>query len=1479
MTPSYARYLSLLAALLLLAVAPPVTAQIDYDSDDNRLIEIDSAAKLNAIRYDLDGNGMTTSSSDSVNYAANGDGFPSPSSTQCPTSCLGYELTADIDLSSYANWVPIGTDAARFATQLDGNGHTIANLTIGTAVSGSTADKAGLFGMMDTTGSILRVGVTGANVYGGAASSQELGILVGESRGTIRFSYVTGQVTSAASGRFHKTGGLVGHLREGGSISASYSTAAVNGPTVAANAQVTGGLVGQTGGTANTNTGTITAAYASGGVSATTTATNGYLGGLVGYNFRGNINQSYAYGNVSGTLTTTYSGGLVGRTESWGTETDSYYDSTTSGQSDTGKGVGHPTANLQGPLNYGSGIYASWDTNVDGVAGNDDPWDFGTASQYPVLKIDFNEDGTASAYEFGVQGRSAPPRTDYDQNDNRLIEIRTLAQLNAIRHDLDGNGDATHADYIDAFPNRDTTTATRMGCPAGMACQGYELMADLNFDENGDGTVDAADHGGAYHNGGAGWLPIGPTRLSQYAARFNGNGHTIAHLTFNRPGYPAGDRLGLFRGLSGNGRIEHIGLINANVSGNSAVGILVGRSTGVIHGVYTTGRANSVQRTGGIAGELDQTSARLSASYSTATVTASSGRGGVLVGEMLGRSRVLASYSAGNTGSGGAIGGLVGYMGSTGTNVHASYTISTGGGSGGLAGTIQNQGAASATVTDSYYDRERRSFTDSDKGEPKTTAELQEPTGYDGIYEDWNVDLDGVTGGDDPWDFRGPKDYPVLKVDFNRDGTATWEEFGIQWLPQVRGVRAIRTRNSEVSVSWMAATHATGYKVQWKSGDEAYDETQREAVVTDGTTHTLANLAADAVYTVRVIATRTDFDDGSPSDDVLEEHAQVSGVQVTPGEGTLVVSWNAVPLATGYKVQWKSGDEAYDETERQAVVTDGTTYTLANVISNTEYTVRVIATSARLADGAPSDDVSSESTQVSVTPGEGTLVVSWVAVSGATGYKVQWKSGDEDYSSARQVVITDGATTTYTIAGLLGDREYTVRIIPTRAAADDDPLEEMTGMPRVLNTEPVFTEAVDPQTYRKNKAVELTLPAAIDGNGTVTYSLTDLPDGLSFDAETRIISGTPTAVTEKAIYTVTATDEDGDTGEMSFFITVVGNVAPSFGDASVDAQSYMRKQAIESLTLPQASGGDGTLTYALAPDLPDGLTFDAETRMLSGTPLEAIAETTYTLTATDGDGDAATLMFTLSVMADPMPTFGDTTTTVAARGYQHQEIDPVTLPQASGGDGTLTYTLTPDLPEGLTFDAETRIVSGTPLEAMDETTYTLTATDGNGDTVTLMFTLEIPDLIPTFGDTTIAAQSYLVNQRIESLALPQATGGDGTLAYILLPFLPEGLSFDPDTRTISGTPTEATAEATYTFSAIDADGDVASLPFALAVSLPSPDIDGDGNVNFADFILFAGKYGSRIGQDRYDPRCDLNGDGQIDFADFLIFAADFGSTG
>ena len=88
--------------------------------------------------------------------------------------------------------------------------------------------------------------------------------------------------------------------------------------------------------------------------------------------------------------------------------------------------------------------------------------------------------------------------------------------------------------------------------------------------------------------------------------------------------------------------------------------------------------------------------------------------------------------------------------------------------------------------------------------------------------------------------------------------------------------------------------------------------------------------------------------------------------------------------------------------------------------------------------------------------------------------------------------------------------------------------------------------------------------------------------------------------------------------------------APSFGAAANPGpQTYMAGTAIDALTLPEATGGNGRLTYGLSPDVP-GLSFDTGMRQLAGTPSTAgIYDMTYTVTDTDGDTD--TLGFTITV--------------------------------------------------------------------------------------------------------------------------------------------------------------------------------------------------------------------------------------------------------
>ena len=56
----------------------------------------------------------------------------------------------------------------------------------------------------------------------------------------------------------------------------------------------------------------------------------------------------------------------------------------------------------------------------------------------------------------------------------------------------------------------------------------------------------------------------------------------------------------------------------------------------------------------------------------------------------------------------------------------------------------------------------------------------------------------------------------------------------------------------------------------------------------------------------------------------------------------------------------------------------------------------------------------------------------------------------------------------------------------------------------------------------------------------------------------------------------------------------------------------------------------------------------------------------------------------------------------------------------------------------------------------------------------------------------------------------------------------------------------------------------------------SADFNGDGSVDFSDFLAFAQQYGRSEGDEGYDARFDLNGNGSVDFQDFLAFAQQYG---
>ena len=163
------------------------------------------------------------------------------------------------------------------------------------------------------------------------------------------------------------------------------------------------------------------------------------------------------------------------------------------------------------------------------------------------------------------------------------------------------------------------------------------------------------------------------------------------------------------------------------------------------------------------------------------------------------------------------------------------------------------------------------------------------------------------------------------------------------------------------------------------------------------------------------------------------------------------------------------------------------------------------------------------------------------------------------------------------------------------------------------------------------------------------------------------------------------------------------DTVPTFA-VTVAVQTYTEGVPISPLTLPEASGGDGTLSYSLTPSVP-GLTFNAATRALSGTPTSRRyiqhdvtgrpMETPIRPLATLPRSPSRS-RFRNRYRLTPSDLRRHGSRPDLHRGRANQPAD-VTRGN-SGHDGTLSYSLTPSAP-GLTFNAATRALSGTPTTA------------------------------------------------------------------------------------------------------------------------------------------------------------------------------------
>ena len=151
------------------------------------------------------------------------------------------------------------------------------------------------------------------------------------------------------------------------------------------------------------------------------------------------------------------------------------------------------------------------------------------------------------------------------------------------------------------------------------------------------------------------------------------------------------------------------------------------------------------------------------------------------------------------------------------------------------------------------------------------------------------------------------------------------------------------------------------------------------------------------------------------------------------------------------------------------------------------------------------------------------------------------------------------------------------------------------------------------------------------------------------------------------------------------------------------------------------------------------------------------------------------------------------------------------LPLISGGQPTL-FTVAPSLPSGISLDSVTGIISGIPDTVISQD-FTITASNAEGS-IQAILRLVINDIPPTTLSYPHNPVSYLLNTPIPP-NIPINSGGS-VVSYALAQSLPMGLTLDPLSGTISGTPTTLTTQENYFIVGTNSGGSVyASLSLTI----------------------------------------------------------------
>lgn len=396
--------------------------------------------------------------------------------------------------------------------------------------------------------------------------------------------------------------------------------------------------------------------------------------------------------------------------------------------------------------------------------------------------------------------------------------------------------------------------------------------------------------------------------------------------------------------------------------------------------------------------------------------------------------------------------------------------------------------------------------------------------------------------------------------------------------------------------------------------------------------------------------------------------------------------------------------------------------------------------------------------------------------------------------------ISGMITGTPTVAGTFG---FTVQVEDSAGnpgAIATQVLEIVINAPLEITTTSLNSWTVDQANY-------LDVVSTTGGTAPLQFSVAsgDFPPGLTLNAGTGTISGQPTLA-----------------GSFDFEVQVLD----AAGVVALRTLSIVINPLVEitTLSLPNwtqdhpgytqfisTTGGTAPLTFSTeGGPLPDGLSLNTATGEISGTPTLA-GLYSFDIRVVDDAGSSSVQSYLVTI-ADPLTI--DTTSlpewTEGIAGYSQAIL-------TSGGTGLLTFSVIGVLPDSLTLNPSTGVISGTP-SAAGSFDFTIQVEDSAGSPGAIA-TQPLSIVINPPVSITTTALSDWTQDRVVNFNPIETAGGTGTITFLLIGTLPTGLSFNPTTAVISGTPTVLETQ-TFTIQAEDSLGSIATQEYTMTINPP-----------------------------------------------------------